>query len=236
MQSVKRFLPLLIIMILFISFFALDGHHYLHFEMLKTHHDALESWKSQHYVLATITFVSIYILAVSISIPGAVILTLLGGFLFGPIIGTLLVVFSATIGAILLFLATKSAVGDLLAKKAGPFIKKMEAGFQENALNYLLFLRLVPLFPFWLVNIVPALLEVRLSTFIFGTFLGIIPGSFVYVLVGNGLGGVIAHGKTPDLGIILSLPILAPLIGLGLLSVLPLVIKHFRKKAIKNTS
>ena len=189
----------------------------------------MAQWTEAHYALALLAFAGIYTFVVAISVPGAVILTLLGGYLFGIVAGTLIVVLSATAGACLLFIATKTAFKEILSKKAGPSVKKMEAGFQENALSYLLFLRLVPLFPFWLVNIVPALLDIPLRTFALGTSLGIIPGTFVYVLIGNGLHHLFEQNKTPNLSIIFEPNILAPLIGLSLLSVTPILYKKLKK-------
>jgi len=213
-----------------ITFFASGAHHYTNFQTLAEHHLALEEWTHAHYLLAASGFMLIYIGAVAISMPGAVWITLMAGFLFGPFEGTVLVVISATLGATLLFLAARTALGDILEKKAGSFVKKMEKGFQENALSYLLFLRLVPLFPFWLVNIVPAILNVNIRTFMIGTFFGIIPGTFVFVLIGNGLSAIIEAGKRPDLGIIFNPEILTPLIGLAILSVVPIVYKKMTKK------
>ncbi len=125
--------------------------------------------------------------------------------------------------------APHSAKG--LRRRAGPWIGRLEAGFRENALSYLLVLRLVPLFPFWLVNLVPAFLGVPLTTYALGTFVGIIPGSFVYASVGNGLGAVFDAGGTPDLTIIFEPEILLPIIGLSLLALIPVVYKKFKGKA-----
>ena len=177
-----------------------------------------------------------YIIAVAISIPGAVILSLIGGFLFGIILGTLYVIISATIGATIIFLAARSAFHALLLAKATPWLEKMEKGFQKNALQYLLFLRLIPLFPFWLVNIVPALLNVRLRTYIIATFFGIIPGVLVYVSVGNGLDTLFQTGQTPDLGIIFKPAILLPLLGLAILSLIPVIFKKWKGKHYETNS
>lgn len=115
-----------------------------------------------------------------------------------------------------------------MAKKAGRWIERMRQGFQENALSYLLILRLIPLFPFWVVNIVPALLGVDIRTYMVGTFFGIIPGSLVYVSIGNGLGHVLEQGQKPDLGVILSFPVLGPLLGLAFLALLPILYRKIR--------
>ena len=224
-----KLLPLALIVIGLFLVFYFDLNSYLSFETLKTHRDALLFWTKQNFWLVGICYAGIYILAVALSVPGAVFLTLAGGFLFGPWWGTFFVVFSATIGATILFFIVKLATGDWLLDKTGNWIQKMSDGFKRNAMEYLLVLRLVPLFPFWVVNIVPALLNVRSSVYIASTFLGIIPGSFVYVTVGNGLGAVIDSGKTPNLKVILQPQILLPLLGLALLSLIPVVYKRFFK-------
>ena len=149
-------------------------------------------------------------------------------FLFGLLLGKLLVVIGATLGATIIFLVARSALGDTLREKAGPRVRKMEEGFREDALNYLLVLRLIPIFPFWLVNIVPAVLGVALSTYVLGTAIGIIPGSFVYASVGNGLGAVFDAGQSPDLGIIFSPEIILPIVGLAILAILPVLYKKLR--------
>ena len=146
-----------------------------------------------------------------------------GGFLFGLWLGTLLVVVSATVGAIAIFLIAKTSLGEGLRERAGPWLKRMQVGFNENAISYLLFLRLIPAFPFWIVNIVPALLNMKLKDYAFATFFGIMPGSFVYASVGNGLGAVIEAGDEPDLGIIFQPAILIPILGLAALAILPVV-------------
>ena len=111
----------------------------------------------------------------------------------------------------------------------------MEAGFRENALSYLLVLRLVPLFPFWLVNLVPAFLGVKLRTYVIGTFFGIIPGTLVYASIGNGLGSVLDQGRTPDLGIIFRVDILVPLIGLAVLALIPVGYKWYQARKSHNS-
>src|SRR5439155_18197755 len=138
------------------------------------------------YLLSVFAYILTYMIGVAISIPGAVFFTLTGGFLFGITLGSFYAVISATLGATILFIAVKIALADWFTKKSGAKIKQMEKGFKENAFNYLLLLRLIPLFPFWLVNVIPALLDVRIRTFITATFLGIIPGAFIFASLGNG--------------------------------------------------
>jgi len=209
-------------------FFALGLDNYLTFETLSRHRQEFVDWTTANYVLAMAGFVGAYYAVVMFSIPGAALMTLVGGFVFGTVQGTVCVVIGATLGAIAVFLAARYALGDILRLRAGPAIKKMEAGFQENALCYLLVLRLVPLFPFWLVNLVPAFLGVRLRTYALGTLLGIIPGSLVYASVGSGLGVVFDGGGTPDLGIIFKPDVALPIAGLVVLSLIPVVYKKVK--------
>ena len=171
---------------------------------------------------------ALYAAVIALSVPGGAILTIAGGFLFGIAPATLYVVVGATIGATIIFLIARTALGDSLRARAGPRIRRMEEGFRADALSYLLVLRLIPIFPFWLVNIVPAFLGVPLRTYVLGTFVGIIPGSFVYASVGNGLGAVFEAGQTPDLGIIFKPEILLPIVGLAALALLPVAYRRYR--------
>ena len=228
--QITRFIPVLLIFIAFIVVIYFHWYEYLSFTSLKTHHDQLLLWTRQHYFLVSLSYIVIYIVAVAISIPGAVFLTLAGGLLFGIVVGTVYTVFAATIGATVLFLAVKTSFGAWLATKANVWLKKMEQGFQKNAFNYLLFLRLIPLFPFWAVNIVPALLNMRLSSYILATFIGIIPGTLIYISLGNGLSQLFAQNKTPDLHIISKPSIILPILGLAILSLIPIIYKQWKAK------
>jgi len=225
---IKRFLPLLILLIMLIGFFYFRLYDYLSFSALKTHRAFLLQWSESHYFASVMLFMLLYLLAVAVSIPGATLLTLTGGFLFGTALGSVYVTISATLGATLIFLATRYALADWVQRKAGPFVQKMEKGFQQDAFYYLLVLRLVPIFPFWLVNIVPGLLNVRFKQYLIATFLGIIPGTVVYVSLGNGLGAIFDQAQTPNLGIIFKPEVLLPLIGLAILSIIPVIYKKIR--------
>ncbi len=226
--SSKRLIPLVVIVAGLVLFFALGGQQYLSFSALAEHRVVLLDWYAANTMLAALGFWVIYALAVAFSLPGAVWLTLIGGFVFGTWLSMALVVSSATVGAVLIFLAARYALADYLHAKAGAMVHKMEEGFRENALSYLLVLRLVPIFPFWLVNLVPALLGMRLGSYTIGTFVGIIPGSFVYCSLGNGLGALIEKGEQPDLGIIFQPSVLTPIVGLAVLSIIPVVYKKIR--------
>jgi uncharacterized membrane protein YdjX (TVP38/TMEM64 family) len=229
LKYVQRFGPILLLGLLFVIFFYFRLDSYLSFESLKLNRALLVTWTEQHHIASLLIFALIYMLAVAISIPGAWFLTLTAGFLFGPMLGTAVVICSATLGAFMVYLAVKYALRDWVATKTTRWLKSMEQGFQDNAFSYLLFLRLVPLFPFWLVNIVPALLGIPTRTYITATFIGIIPGSFVYVLVGNGLGHVFDANQTPNLAILKDPVILLPLIALALLALIPIIYKKFKK-------
>lgn len=219
--TIRRWLPLIALIGLLMLFFSLHLDRYLSFNTLRENHALLISWTQTHYLMAPLIFIVCYTISVAISIPGAVFLTLAGGFLFGVLWGVLFVLTSATLGATILFYAVRTTIGEWLAKQASGWIERMRQGFQHNAFSYLLTLRLIPLFPFWVVNIVPALLNVQAKTFITATFLGIIPGSTVYVMVGNGLGQIFAANQTPNLGVIFEPKILGPLLALAALSLMP---------------
>ena len=228
--TVWRAIPATLLLLGTIAYFALGLDRYLSFEELGRHRDALLWWRDSHRMLAVLVFMSLYVLTVALSIPGAIWLTIAGGFLFGLVAGTAYAVVAATLGACAVFLAARYLVGDVLRTKAGPGVVKLEAGFREHALSYLLVLRLIPIVPFWLVNLVPALAGVSLRTFFVGTALGIIPGSLVYTSVGDGLGVVLDQGGTPDLGIIFEPEILAPIMGLATLVLLPVFYRRLKHR------
>lgn len=227
---VKRWWLLIFIFALLITFYSLGLGEYLSFASLKKYQNDLITWTNDNYLLTVLSYCIIYTISVAISVPGAVILTLLGGFLFGPILGTVFVVISASLGAVLLFIAVKSAFAEQIANKASTWISKMQKGFKEDALAYLFTLRLIPLFPFWAVNIVPALLGVNLKTYSIATFFGIIPGSAIYVAIGSGLSKTIANNQEPNLKIIFEPHILIPLIALAVIALTPSIYKKFKKR------
>jgi len=230
---VKRLLPLAVLAAVAIGVFASGLHNYLSFDALRDHRETLLSLVENYPALAPLAFIAIYAIATALSLPGGVILTITGGFLFGTWLGGLYVVLGATLGAIAIFLIAKTALGDALKSKAGPWMNKMEAGFKENELSYLLILRLVPIFPFWLVNLVPAFLGVSLSTYTIATFVGIIPGSLAYASAGNGLGAVFDQGGTPGLSVLTNPAVWGPMVALTLLALVPIAYKHFSRNKSK---
>ncbi len=225
-----KLLPVVIIICGIVAFFVLDLDRFLTFEALKENREALLAWTENNRLQAILVFGAAYAVMVAFSLPGAIWATLAGGFLFGTVEAAVYIVASATVGATIIFLIARYALADFFRAKAGAAIKKMESGFRENAMSYMLVLRLVPLFPFWLVNLVPAFLGVPVRTYVIGTFFGIIPGSLVYCSVGNGLGAIFDSGGTPDLGIIFQPEILTPIIGLALLSLIPVVYKRIKSR------
>ncbi len=225
-----RLAPLAILGVGLALFFALGLDRFVGLDALREHRDWLADQVEDSPLLAGLAFVAIYALVVAFSIPGGALLTVTAGFLFGTVPAAVCVVIGATLGATGLFLAARTALGDVLRAKAGPALRRMEEGFRENALNYLLVLRLIPLFPFWLVNLVPAFLGISLRVYVIGTFFGIIPGTFVYASLGNGLGAILDAGDTPDLRIIFTPEILIPILGIAILALLPVVYKKIRAR------
>jgi len=223
-----------IVIIALVAFFALGLQKYFSLSALEANRDTLRLFVESNLLLAIFGFIAIYAGAVSISFPGASILTIFGGFLFGLWLGTLAVVTGATIGATIIFLVAKTAMGDVLRSKASGFVKKMEEGFRADALSYLFTLRLIPAVPFWVLNIVPGILGVKLRDYVIATFFGIIPATFVYVSIGNGIDAIFESGETPTLtGVLFKPEIILPIVGLAVLALLPVIYKKVFKKADK---
>ena len=207
----------------------------LGFEALAAHRETLLAFRDAHYALAAVVFVAAYALMVALSLPGALIATLTGGFLFGVFPGALFNVTAATLGAIAVFVAARAGFGadlnDRIIAQGGAAARLM-AGLRENELSVLLLMRLVPVVPFFLANLIPAALGVGLARFAATTFFGIMPGAVVYTSVGAGLGAVFASGQQPDLGILSKPQFLWPLLGLAALAALPIAVRAFRGKSV----
>lgn len=232
-RNLWRYLPLAALVGGLILALLMGWHRYLSFSALHEYHEDLGSLVAAYGWMAGVGYLLFYALVIAFSIPGGLILTVAGGFLFGSLLCTAYVLVGATLGATGIFIAARSAFGSLLRQKAGPFIKKMEAGFQANELSYMLILRLVPLFPFWLVNIVPAFLGVSLRNYVIGTFFGIIPGTFVFASVGSGIGHLLENydpENPPQLGSLIFEPqYIIPIAGLILLASIPVIYRIFKK-------
>jgi uncharacterized membrane protein YdjX (TVP38/TMEM64 family) len=226
----KRWLPLAVLAVGAALFFAFGLQRFISFEKLHAHHAELMAWVEKWGVMAVVAFALGYALMTAFSIPGGALASIVIGYLFGIVLGTVIVLIGATVGATAVFLAARTALGDVLIKRTRGALKRMEEGFRRDAMSYLLVLRLVPLFPFWLVNLVPAFLGVSLRTFVIGTAVGIIPGTIVYISVGSGLGALLENGQTPDLMIIFEPEILLPILGLAVLALIPVGYRRWRDR------
>jgi len=227
----KHMVPLAVLIAILIAFFAFGLDKYATFDTLKDNREALLAFVRDNFVLAMLIYVAGYAVLTAASVPVASLVTVGGGFLFGIWLGTFVTVLAATIGATVLFLFARTALGEPLRRRAGPYIRRMEEGFRENQVNYLLFLRLVPAFPFFAVNLVPAFLGVGTAVFTVTTFVGIIPGTAVYTIVGAGLGSVFDRGEEFSFNSILTPEIIAALVGLGVLSLVPIAVKRLRRRS-----
>jgi len=236
MDMFKRLLPLLLIAVAIVAFFAFDLGHYLSFSALAEHHHVLTEQVAQHAVLASLMYMGIYVLVVALSLPGGLVMTLSGGFLFGAVWGAVMAVSGATVGATILFLVAKTSVGDFLLAKAGDTVKKLQAGFERDVWSYMFILRVVPIFPFFLVNLAPAFLGVPLRVYVVATFFGIIPATFVYALAGSGLGKVFEQGEHFSAASILTPEMMGAFAGLGLLAFVPVIYKRLAKTNNKTSS
>jgi uncharacterized membrane protein YdjX (TVP38/TMEM64 family) len=226
----RRLLPVAILLLGLALFFLFGLERHMSFEMLSRNHAELTAWVKANGVPAALFFVLAYAVAVAFSLPVAALATPVAGFLFGVWLGAALSVIGATLGSIAVFLAARYAFHDLFHARASATLARLEEGFRRDSFSYLLFLRLVPLFPFWLINIVPALLGMRLDRYVLATFLGIVPGGIVYASVGSGLGSLIDRGEMPDLGVIFEWHILLPLLGLAVLALLPVIYARLRPR------
>ncbi len=253
--SIARLLPLVIVVAAVALIVSMGWHEYLRPRAVADSRDMIQGFVDGNLILALLAFMVLYVVVVTLSIPGAAFLTIVGGFLFSAWVGGPAVVVAATIGATIIFLIAKTALGDVLAARAGPFIERLREGFAEGAFNYLLFLRLVPLFPFWLVNIAPAFLGVKTRTFFLATLIGIVPGTLAFSFVGGGLDSIITSAqadpgfqaciaeelsggvatgscKLPiDFGDFVTPEILIAFAALGVVALIPVAIRRLRERA-----
>jgi uncharacterized membrane protein YdjX (TVP38/TMEM64 family) len=243
--ALRRYGPLLAVAAAMAVVFAMGWHREFSLENVIAVRDRFHRFLNEHIVLSLLAYIVIYIVAVALSVPGGLILTLAGGLLFGWLLGGIAAVIAATIGATLVFLIARSAFGETFNERAGPWLAKLRDGFKQEALSYLLFLRLVPAFPFWFVNVAPAILGVPLRTYVLGTFLGIIPATFAFASVGAGLDSVIMAAKQEyascvaakgaaacklkiHLHSLVTRELLLALVLLGVVALIPVVLKKWR--------
>jgi uncharacterized membrane protein YdjX (TVP38/TMEM64 family) len=230
-RGLLRFLPLALIAAGMAAAILSGLHRHLGWEALRDARFALLDLVAAHPVAAPAAYVLAYVCVTAFSLPGAAAMTLAGGFLFGTLAGGGLAVVGATIGATAVFAAARTALGDRLRLRTGGMLARIEEGFRRDAASYLLFLRLVPAFPFFVVNIAAALLGARPAIFVATTLVGIVPGTLVFASIGAGLGSVFDAGARPDLSVALSWPVLGPLLGLGLLALLPVAWRRIAGRA-----
>ncbi|WP_055657522.1 TVP38/TMEM64 family protein [Roseibium aggregatum] len=241
-ERLRKWLPLAVLAGLMVLGFALSLHKQLTLSNLIMQRQDLAGYVEQNLVLAILAYVAIYTVAVALSFPGASLLTIAGGFLFGWVIGGVATVLGATIGACAVFLVARSSFGEVLTNRAGPFLARLAEGFRKDAFHYLLFLRLTPVFPFWLVNIAPAIFKMPLPSYTLATFVGIIPGTFAFTFIGSGLDSVIAAQEAAnpgcaasgtcqiDVAALVTPQLLAAFFALGIASLIPVILKKVRNR------
>lgn len=244
----RRFFPIGLLGAGMAGAYAAGLHRHISFDALVTHRDALRALVDQHYAAALLAYAGVYIAAVALSLPGGLLLTISGGFLFGWLVGGLTAVLSATLGACLVFIIARSSIGEALAARAGPSLTRLADGFKRDAISYMLFLRLVPAFPFWLVNLAAALLGVPLGIFAATTLIGILPATFAFAVAGSGLDSAIAaqgaaleaclatgrtdcpRGFNPRA---LATPeLIAAFVALGFVALIPVLVRRLRSRSV----
>lgn len=225
-----RHIPLLVILcVALLGAFTLGD--YLSFDTLRDNREALLAFRDRNFLALAAAFVAIYVTIVAFSLPGAAVTSVTGGFLFGLAAGVVLNVVSATVGAAVIFLAARWGLGAALNARleaSEGTVRRIKEGLRENEISVLFLLRLVPAVPFFVANLLPALVGVKFSNFLWTTFFGIIPGAIVFTWIGVGLGEVFDRGEDPDLSLLWEPHVLGPILGLCLLAVLPMVIRRFR--------
>jgi len=226
----KRFVPLFVLVAgLGLILSVMQIYDIDIWDSMAAQYGTLSQWIMQHVLVMIIGFITIYTLAVAFSVPGAVFLTLMGGALFGWI-AVIMVVFSASLGALMVFLAARGALATFFQASGSRFINRLKHGFDRSPFYWLLALRMMPIAPFWVVNIIPAMLGMRVMPYMLATVIGIIPGSAVYVYVGIGFGDFIAAGETPNLAVLSEPRYIGPLLALSALALIPPILKTIRSK------
>ena len=243
--TIRRWLPLISLGGLIAVAYALGLQKYFTLEAMAQNHIMLETYVLDHLLASVLIYMAIYIVVVALSLPGAGILSIVGGFIFGWALSGTVTIFAATAGAIMVFQIVKTSLGATIAERAGPFVKKLSDGFADDAFNYLLFLRLVPAFPFFAINAVAGLVRVDLRTYALATFIGIIPGSYAFAWLGRGLGSIIeAQTKVHDVCVaanglancpfeisassLITPQLLIALAFLGVVSLIPVALKKWK--------
>ena len=228
MALLRRFWPIPLLLAVVGAVWASGLPERLNWAGLARNQATLTAWVAEHPTAAPAVYVATYAAAAALSLPEGAVLTVAGGLLFGTLLGGALAVIGSTLGSVVLFLAARYHLADAMAARAGGFVERVRGKLTRNGFSYLLAIRLVPAFPFWLVNLAAALCGMRLLPYLAATLLGIIPATFIYASVGAGVGDVLAAGGAPDLAIMFSPNVLLPLLGLAGLALLPVVWRKWR--------
>jgi len=218
---VKRYVPLILLAAVALALWASGVAGELRLESLLAREAAMRELLRSNFILAIAAYVLIYAAVTAVSLPGALFMTLMGGYLFGTWLGGAATAVGATVGAVIAFYVVRTSLGATLrsrADAAGGRLKDLLDGFQVGAFGYVLTLRLLPIAPFWLVNVAAGLAHAPLKAYALATLIGILPATFVYSGIGAGLNALVARGETPNLGAVLEPQILLPLLALGALS------------------
>ncbi len=228
MILLRRLVPVVLLAAAFAAIWRSGLPEQLTWSGLGRNQALLADWVAAHPLLSRIGYVGLYALSTALSLPQAVLLTIAGGLLFGALAGTALASAGATAGATILFVVARSALGQSLSRRGGQTVANLRAALHRDGFSYLLAIRLLPVFPFWVVNLAASVSGMRLRSYVLATAIGVIPGTFVFASLGSGVGGVLASGGTPDLSVVFTLPVLGPLVGLALLSLFPVAWKKWK--------
>jgi uncharacterized membrane protein YdjX (TVP38/TMEM64 family) len=247
-RTLLRFLPLAMILLASLVALVVGLQKQISLSGFLTSREVIADYVSSHYLIAIGGYFAVYAAAVALAIPGAAILSVVGGALFGGLLAGLLAVFAATSGALILFFAARTSLGDLLRRTAGSMLSRFARGFQRDAVSYLLFLRLLPIFPFWLVNLAAALFGVRYTTFFWTTLVGIVPGTFAFTFAGAGIDSIAAAQRAAyvkclskahvhcvfkfNSSTVMTRELIMGFVGLGLVALIPVLVKRFRPAMI----
>jgi uncharacterized membrane protein YdjX (TVP38/TMEM64 family) len=229
----KHLLPLALLLAGLAALWAFGLQQDLSWAALARHQADLLALVARKPVTVGAAYLALYTVVVACSVPEAAVVTLAGGLLFGTVVGTALAVIGATIGAVILFLAARYAFADLMAARASALMAKLRPRLERDGFLYLLAIRLIPIFPFWLINLAGAACGMRLWPFAAATLIGIIPGTAVFAAIGTGVGDLLATGQTPSLTAVFAPHILLPLLGLAALALLPVAWRAWKRRGAK---
>jgi uncharacterized membrane protein YdjX (TVP38/TMEM64 family) len=224
----KYLIPLVLLAVVGIVLWRSGIAHAVTWNSFARHQAELSAWVGAHRFLAGAAYFGLYTTLVAFSIPESAVVTIAGGLLFGTLIGGTLALLGSTLGAVIIFLVARTAFAKTVSRRARPLIRRIRPGIKRDGFSYLLALRLVPAFPFWLINLGAGAAGMRLVPYAAATLLGIIPGTFIFASIGDGVGSVLAAGGRPDVSVLFSPRVLGPLIGLAVLSLSPVILRHIR--------